>query len=297
MDRIRAIDTFVTVVEANSFSEAAKRLNVSGSSVTRILKDLESDLGVLLLKRTTRQFALTDAGKLFYENGRYILKKLKEAENSVKSTHETPVGELKISAPAMFGALYVTPIIAEFLLMYPQLSIDAVYTDQVEDIVDKDIDVAVRIGHLGDSSLIARKITSVSWITCASPAYFEKNGVPETINELFNHELVELVVNHKYYNWKFKDDQVIFPQSRLTVNSVLSAKSAALSHAGIIQVLSYQLSKELSSGALVEILREERPAPIPVHLIHSEGRNASAKVRLFSDFLAQKIRKNNDLSV
>ena len=295
MDRLRAIEVFVTVVEENSFSAAARKMNISPSSVSRIVQDLEADLKILLLKRTTRKFTLTNTGRSYFEDCKKIIQNLSDAEMTARASYNLPVGQLKVSAPEMFGAVYVTPIIAEFLSKYPEISISAVFNDRVEDIVDKNIDIAIRIGELGDSGLMAKKIASVSWIICGSPSYFDKKGVPKSTHDLLNHELIDLVIDYKHYNWKFKGDQALLPQNRLTVNSVLAAKRAALSGWGIVQVLSYQISEELNEGTLVEVLSSERPAPVPVNIVHSEGRNASAKIRLFSEFMASKIRTSKGL--
>jgi len=169
MNKFKAIETFLCVVDTGSFTAAARRLNISPSSVTRIIKDLEDDLGVLLLKRTTRSFVLTSTGRHFYKDNKEIMIRLAEAEMAAKSSYEQPVGHLNVSAPIMFGAMHVTPMITEFISKYPQTTVGARFTDTRVDLVKEDIDVTIRIGALKDSTMIARRLSSVSWASVLRP--------------------------------------------------------------------------------------------------------------------------------
>jgi DNA-binding transcriptional LysR family regulator len=242
MNKLKAIETFICVVEADGFAAAARQMNSSAPTVSRTIKELEASLGVLLLKRTTRSFTLTKTGQHYYDDNKLILSKLNEAEIAAKSSYNQPVGRLNVSAPRMFGSIHVTPIIAAYTSQYPETSVNAVFEDEIVDFVEDNIDVAIRIGHLKDSSLIAKKVASVRWVVCGSPAYLKKNGTPASPDDLMNHKLVNLTVRDYRYNWRFKNAQKIPPKNDLIFNSILAAKAAALSDWGLIQALSYQVA-------------------------------------------------------
>ena len=292
MNKLKAIETFICVVESNGFTAASRHLNSSAPTVTKAIKDLEESLGVLLLKRTTRRFALTSIGEKFYEDSKLIMHKLKEAEMAAKSSYSQPVGRLNVSAPTMFGAIHVTPIIAKYTAMYPHTSVKAIFTDEIIDLVEDNIDVAFRIGAMKDSSLMAKKVSQVRWIVCGSPAYFEKNGVPTSPSDLINHKLVNLTVGDFTFNWKFKNAQTVRPNDALTVNSVLASKVAALSDWGLIQALSYQLATEIHEGSLIPILEDYATPSIPVHLIHGEGKHVSTKIKAFSKLASNTLQSD-----
>lgn len=296
MNKLKAIEVFLTVIDMQGFAAAARRLNISAPSVSRIVKDLEDELDVLLLKRTTRSFTLTNTGQAFYNDCKVVMDKLQDAEIAAKSQYKTPIGHLKITAPAMFGALFVTPIITEFLSLYPKIKISTFFSDTLVNLIEDDIDVAIRIGQLENSSLIAKKIGSVEWVVCGTPEYLEKNGTPQNLDELQNHNLINLRVRDRQYDWTFKDNKIIEPSDQLVVNSILAAKSAAQSGWGLIQTLSYQIIPEIENGTLIPILTDEQPPRVPIHIVHSEGRQASAKIDTFSKLISKRFKSMSVLN-
>jgi DNA-binding transcriptional LysR family regulator len=297
MNKLKAIETFICVVEADGFAAAARQMNSSAPTVSRTIKELEASLGVLLLKRTTRNFTLTKTGQHYYDDNKLILSKLNEAEIAAKSSYNQPVGRLNVSAPRMFGSIHVTPIIAAYTSQYPETSVNAVFEDEIVDFVEDNIDVAIRIGHLKDSSLIAKKVASVRWVVCGSPAYLKKNGTPASPDDLMNHKLVNLTVRDYRYNWRFKNAQKIPPKNDLIFNSILAAKAAALSDWGLIQALSYQVATEIKDGSLIPVLEDYATSPIPVHILHAEGKRASAKITAFSELASQGLQSDERLKL
>jgi DNA-binding transcriptional LysR family regulator len=297
MNKLKAIETFICVVEANGFAAAARQMNSSAPTVSRTIKELEASLGVLLLKRTTRNFTLTKTGQHYYDDNKLILSKLNEAEIAARSSYNQPVGRLNVSAPRMFGSIHVTPIIAAYTSQYPETSVNAVFEDEIVDFVEDNIDVAIRIGHLKDSSLIAKKVASVRWVVCGSPAYLKKNGTPASPDDLMNHKLVNLTVRDYRYNWRFKNAQKIPPKNDLIFNSILAAKAAALSDWGLIQALSYQVATEIQEGSLIPVLEDYATSPIPVHILHAEGKRASAKITAFSELASQGLQSDERLKL
>ena len=297
MNKLKAIETFICVVEANGFAAAARQMNSSAPTVSRTIKELEASLGVLLLKRTTRNFALTKTGQHYYDDNKLILSKLNEAEIAAKSSYNQPVGRLNVSAPRMFGPIHVTPIIARYTSQYPETSVNAIFKDEIVDFVEENIDIAIRIGHLKDSSLMAKKVASLRWIVCGSPAYLEKNGIPETPNDLDTHKLVNLTVHDHRYNWEFKNAEKIRPKKDLVVNSILASKAAALADWGLIQALSYQVATEIEEGSLIPVLEDYATPPIPVHILHAEGKRASAKITAFSKLASRELQSDERLKL
>jgi len=208
LNKLKAIEVFITVIDMQGFAAAARRLNISAPSVSRIIKDLEDELDVLLLKRTTRSFTLTNTGQAFYNDCKVVMDKLQDAEIAAKSQYKTPIGHLKITAPAMFGALFVTPIITEFISLYPKIKVSTFFSDNLVNLIEDNIDIAIRIGQLENSSLIAKKIGSVEWVVCGTPEYFKENGIPQKLDELQDHNLINLRVRDRQYDWTFKDDKI-----------------------------------------------------------------------------------------
>lgn len=290
MDKLRAIETFVAVAETGGFAAAARQLEISAPSVTRIVSDLETDLGVMLLRRTTRQVTLTDIGRRYYEDAAVLLADLQIAEDTAKGAHVVPTGMLRVTAPVMFGQHYITPIISEYLSGYPDVRVDAVFVDRVVNIIEEGIDISIRIGQLKDSSLIASSVGSVQLLVCGSPDYFLKHREPQTPNELSEHETIGLVLGNFQADWKFADGEAVKLNHRVNYNSIPAAIAAARSGWGLVRVLSYQVAKELESGELVTVLHQYTPPPSPIHIVHGHGRRESAKVRTFFDLAVNTLR-------
>lgn len=290
MDKLRALETFIAVAEVGSFSAASRKLNMSAPSVTRIIGDLEAHLGVKLLHRTTRIVTLTDIGQRYVEDAKHIIGEVLVADDAAKGAHLDPTGTLRITASTMFGKLYITPIITEYLNLYPKVKIEALFVDRVVNIFEEGLDIAVRIGHLADSSFMASRVGEVSFQLCGCPKYFEEHGIPQHPNDLNDHKLIGLAMGSYQNEWKFKDGIVIKPEYRLAVNSVPAGLEAARSGWGLVRVLSYQIGLDLDVGCIQTVLHEFTPPPFPIHLLHGQGRQSSAKVRTFIDLATKRLR-------
>lgn len=292
MDKLRAINTFIAVAESGSFAKAARKLNISAPSVTRLVSDLEEELGVMLLHRTTRQVVLTDIGQSYLGDVRDLISDMKCAEDNARGANETPRGKLRITASTMFGQIYISPIITKYLKEYDKMSVEAVFLDRVVNMLDEGIDVAIRIGELDDSALMASRVGSVQAQICGSPNYFKENSIPQTPDDLLNHKTIGLKLGSMQGQWKFNDNSQIKPEHRLNFNSIPAAIEAAKSGWGLIRVLSYQIGPCLKEGSLQTVLQDYAPPPIPIHVVHGHGRRASAKIRTFVDMAAQALRED-----
>ncbi|WP_444944306.1 LysR substrate-binding domain-containing protein [Microbulbifer sp. ZKSA006] len=291
MDRFRALEVFIAVADAGSFAAAARALSISAPSVTRIIGDLEAELGVTLFNRTTRLVSLTAVGKLYLEDTRRILHEYKAANDAVRGAHRVPTGQLRITAPTLFGQIYITPIIARYLNLYENTTVDAAYLDRVVNLFEEGIDLAIRIGHLPDSSLVATKIGSVQQIVCGTPSYLAKYGVPTTPKDLNNHTLIALKPDGLRTAWHFANDNLRI-KPRLEFSSVQAAIDAAKMGVGLTHVLSYQIAPDLEQGNLQAVLSEFAPEPLPIHIVFGGSGRVPGKVRAFADIAIQELRGN-----
>lgn len=290
VDKLRALETFIAVAEAGSFAAASRKLNVSAPSVTRIIGDLEADLGVKLLNRTTRIVTLTGIGQRYVEDAKQITSELSAADDAAKGAHRDPTGTLRITASTMFGKLYITPIITEYLNLYPEVKIEALFVDRVVNLFEEGLDIAVRIGNLADSSMMASRVGEVGFQVCGSPQYLKERGVPKEPEDLNAHNLIGLDLGGFQNAWKFNNGLTFKPEYRMAINSVPARLEAARSGWGLVRVLSYQIAAEVDSGSLQTVLQKYMPPPFPVHLLHGQGRQSSAKVRTFIDLATKRLR-------
>jgi DNA-binding transcriptional LysR family regulator len=293
MDRLQAMTTFVAVVDSGGFASAARKLNLSPPVVTRAVAELEERLGLRLLTRTTRFVRVTDAGARFAEDCRRILAEIDEAETAATGTHTAPRGTLTLTAPVLFGQLYVTPILVSYLQQFPEVDAQCLFLDRVVNVVEEGIDVAVRIGELPDSSLQAVRVGRVRRVLVASPTYLRDHGVPQRPEDLASYTIVSAAGVNPMSEWRFNDAgkahvQRLQPRMRTTTND--SAITAALAGLGIARLLSYQVAAHLRSGALLLVLEQFESAPLPVHVVHHEGRRATQKVRAFVDLAVERLR-------
>ncbi|MGJ5176868.1 LysR family transcriptional regulator [Bradyrhizobium oligotrophicum] len=285
MDRIDAMQAFVTVAELNGFAPAARRLKLSPSAVTRLVAGLEEHLGVRLLQRTTRSVTLTDAGRRYLERIRRILADLEEAERAAESERLQPAGRLVVSAPVGFGRLHVGPAVSAYLGRYPEVSAELRLEDRIINLVEDGIDCAVRIGHLGDSSLVARQVGHMRRIVVGAPAYFKAHGEPRTPEALATHQTIQFGPEAE---WRFvKDDseQRIAISPRLVTNNADTAIQYAEAGGGVTRVLAYQAAEGLRAGRLKRVLAKYEPPPLPIHIVFPSSRLLSAKVRAFIDLV------------
>lgn len=284
---------FVHVVEAGSFTGAAKNLGLPKSTVSRKITQLEERLGVRLIQRTTRSLRLTDTGNAYYSHCSRILSEIEEANIAVTQMQTTPTGTLRITAPVLFGSTVLATLIAAFMEEHPQLTIDLVLSDQLLDLVQEGIDVAFRIGQLEDSSLIGRYLGDVRVILCASPEYLQRFGMPKHPEELTTHRLITA---SRWLQWNMsgpeKEEIVVQIKPKLQANDFASLYALALSGAGITPLPALIAAPAIHSGNLVPICSEYPFEASPIHALYPSNRHLSAKVRSFVDFVIDSIRPN-----
>ncbi len=293
------IHILVAVADARGLARAARKLHVSPSVVTRAINALESQLGVQLLTRTTRAVQLTEAGARYVDDCRRILAELAEADESARGMNATPRGPLTVTASAMFGTRFVTPIVAEYLERHAEVSVSCWFMDRIVHLIDEGADVAVRIGELPESSLSAIRVGQVRRVVCASPLYLERHGRPRAPADLRSHTLISASGVTPDPEWRFREKRAtvtVTVHPRLTTTTNESAISAALEGFGITRLLSYQVADEVRDGRLVVLLGQREPEPIPIHVVHRGGRHASQKTRRFVDLAVERLRANRALT-
>jgi DNA-binding transcriptional LysR family regulator len=282
MDRLDAMRIFVTVARLGSFAEAARQLRLSPSVATRSVAQLEDQLGLMLLTRTTRSLRLTDRGEIFLASCRQILTDMDDAERRARGENAEPRGELRIAAPIVFGRLHVLPVVNRILTEHSGLSVRLMLSDRNVNLVDGGIDIAIRIGDLADSSLIAVKLGEVSRILIASPDYLKKRGVPKSLAALSDHDIIAFESIDATNEWRFDTDgKPVRVEPRLIVNSADAAIAAAEAGIGIARTLSYQVREPVLGGRLIPVLQKFAPPALPISAIHSPRRVASANVAAF----------------
>jgi DNA-binding transcriptional LysR family regulator len=294
MDRLGAMRLFAAITDAGSLSGAGRRLGVPLTTVSRKLAALEDNLGARLVTRSTRRLTLTEQGRQYLKACRRIIEELDAAEAQLSGTKGEPQGELAITAPVVFGRLHVLALVSEFLSRYPRIDVRMLLLDRPVDLIEEGIDIAVRIGHLPDSMLIATRVGAVRQIVCASPAYLAAHGKPERREELGVHACITFMARDARDRWTFTDgkkQERVRVHSRLTVNTAEAAIDAARAGVGIARVLSYQAAAALADGSLEEILRGADSTELPVSLLHREDRLAQTKVQAFVAFAGAALRR------
>lgn len=299
MDRFRSIQVFVKVAERGGFAAAARDLNMSPPAVTRAVAMLEDRLGTRLFVRTTRSVRLTESGERFLQDGRRILLELAEAEDAAVGAHATPRGDLRITAPVLFGRMHVTPILGEFLDRYPQVSARTLFVDRVVNLMDEGLDVAIRIGDLPDSGLTAVRAGTVRRVMFASPEYIETHGMPHHPRDLTDHRLIQSMALGASPDWPFLDNGKpisVALESRLRMNTNDAVIELALQGWGLSRLLSYQVAPYLADGRLQAVLSTFELPAMPVHVLHQEGCMVSARVRAFVDYMVARLRADPALN-
>jgi len=296
MDRFQSMNVFIAVAEEQGFAAAARRLNMSPPAVTRAIAALENRLGVMLLNRTTRYVRTTEAGSRYLDDARRVIAEAEAADEAVAGINTEPHGHLSVTAPLMFGRLFVTPVIVKYLQSYPQTEVSAVFVDRVTNLLEEGFDVGVRIGELPDSSMRAIRVGSVRHVICASPGYLARQGTPQTIDDLGDHDIINSSAGSDgLSDWKFetaRGPRYLRIRPRLTVTSNDAAIEAVKQDFGVSRLLCYQVAAEIAEQRIKIILENYEPKPRPIHIIHREGRFASARVRCFIDFLTENLRSN-----
>jgi DNA-binding transcriptional LysR family regulator len=290
VDRIDAMQAFVAVADLQGFAPAARKLGLSPSAVTRLIAALEDRLGARLLQRTTRKVALTDVGARYLERARRILGDVEEAEGSAQDERRRPSGRLVVSAPVGFGRLHVSPVISAYLKRYPEVSAELRLTDRVINLVEDGVDLAVRIGHLADSTLVARHAGEMRRIVVASPGYLRERGEPGTPAAIASHQTIQFGAVSGSPDWRFVEDgrEVrVACTPRLITNSADAAIQYAGQHGGLTRVLAYQAADAIKAGRLKIVLAKFEQPALPVHLVYPTSRLLSAKVRAFIDLVTE----------
>ena len=294
MDHVRLMQVFVAVVDAQGFAPAARKLDLSPASVTRAVVTLEESLGVTLLVRTTRSMRLTDAGSRYYEESRSILQRIEELTDSVADANATPRGSIAITAPVLFGRLCVMSSVVSFLQKHTEVQVTAHFSDRNLNLIDENIDVAVRIGQLPDSGMRSMQVGHVRKVLCASPQYLAARGTPNHPSELAEHDVVVAATLSPRVDWKFgppDDPTVVRVNPRIVVSSNDAAIVAVESGFGMARLLSYQVASEVAADRLTVLLAAYEEPPLPVHILHRESSHGSARVRAFIDHLADALRR------
>lgn len=287
MDRLRELEIFVAVADAGSLAGAGSRLRLSPPAVTRAIAGLERRLGGRLFNRTTRSLAITEVGRRFLANARRLLAELELAEKEAVGETAIPQGGLTITAPVTFGRLILTPTISAFLDAQPRVTVSMLLLDRVANLIEEGIDLAVRIGPLPNSTLMARKVGSVRRILVASPGYVTRRGAPARPTDLRHHSLIAFTGLMQNREWRFVDGKksggvAIAP--RLETNDAMAAIAAVQAGDGITITLSYMVADLIRAGQLVPVLEDFAPPPVPVHLVYPESRLMAPKLRAFVDF-------------
>jgi DNA-binding transcriptional LysR family regulator len=293
MDRLDAMAVLLAVVEAGSLSAAARKLHMPLATVSRKIADLEAHLRAKLMLRTRRGAELTEAGLAYLEASRRILEQVEEAERIAAGEYSAPRGELRVTAPTLFGQRHVLPVALAFLEQNPEISLKLHLEDRQISLVDEHIDVAVRIGHLDSGGLIAAKVGEVRRVICASPAYLARRGRPRMPDDLKVHDGISFRGFAVTPEWRYRGDNPALgeePRARLSVNSTAAAIDAALAGFGLVRVLSYQVEEQLRHGALEAVLEDFAPTPLPISLAYAEGGLRSQKVRAFLDWATPRLR-------
>ncbi len=295
MDRLQAMTVFVAVADEEGFAAAARRLNMSPPSITRAVSEMEARLGARLLHRTTRSVQLTEAGQRYLADCRRILSEIEEADRHVAGIHAAPQGLVTVTASVPLGRMVLMPILFDLLDRYPDISISLLLIDRIMHLLDDGIDVAVRIGELPDSSLTAIRVGTVRRVLCVSPEYLAEHGRPRCPSDLSDHEIVDNASMVSGSDWTFhRDDETenYRPRPRFHVNKADAAVSAATVGRGITRVYSHMVAAELASGNLELVLEEFEPPPMPVHIMHKEAGQTSARVRAVVDHCVEGLRKH-----
>ncbi len=296
MDRLEAMSILVASAEAGSFSAAGRQLGVPLPTISRKVADLEAHLNTQLLVRSTRKLSLTEAGLAYVAACKRILEQVDEAESQASGEYTVPRGTLAMTAPIVFGRLHVVPVVNEFLARFPQINVYLTLSDHTIDIVDEHIDLAVRVGALPDSALVATKVGEIRRVVCGSPDYFAAHGVPKTPDDLADHMCVTFTALASGMTWIFnprgKPAKGVRPYCRLKINTAEAAIDAAIAGVGVTNVLSYQVARAVAAGKLRLVLQDYEPDPSTVHLVHAGQKILPLKLRRFTEFAASRLRKS-----
>jgi DNA-binding transcriptional LysR family regulator len=283
----------VQVVRSGSFTAAADKLNLSKSVVSKYVTRLEDRLEARLLNRTTRRLSLTEVGQAFYQRSQRGLAEIEEAESEVSRLQGEPRGELRLSSPMSFGILHLAPSLPAFQQRFPDLSVDMVLDDRRTDLVEEGFDLAIRIGELPDSTLVARRLGPCRHVVCGSPEYFARHGVPQSPQDLADHPALTYRYQDAPSEWRLVDRDGNYHQvaidSRLQMNNSLAVREALLKGAGVTLTPSFVVGADIRAGRLKAVLTEYRALEVSIYAVYPQRKHLSPKVRAFVDFLSERI--------
>jgi len=292
VDDLNGMSLFVKVVESKSFSEAAEKLEISPSAVSKKISRLEDRLGVQLLNRTTRRLGLTEAGAAFYERSARILTEVEEAEALVSTLRKAPHGLLRVAVPMLLGQMQIAPLAAPFLTRFPDMRLELVFMDRAADLIEEGLDVAIRVDDLPDSTLVARRLAPHRRVLCGAPAYFEKNGVPQTPEELVRHNCLTYGPHHPSREWFFNTAtgrRAVDVRGTFLTNNAEGLRQAALGGLGMALLPTFLVGGDLSAGLLRPVLSEYVSADTAIYAVYPQHRHQSPKVRAFVDFMMERL--------
>jgi DNA-binding transcriptional LysR family regulator len=299
MDRLEAMSIIIAVTETGSISAAARRLKSPVATVSRKVAELESRLEAQLFQRTSRRMTLTDAGRSYIEACKRIIEQVDDAEREVSGEYRLPKGELAVTTPWGLGHTHLLPLAVEFLQAYPDISLRLMLTDRIVNMVEENIDIAIRVGVQPDSGMIATRIGSIRIVVCGSPTYFKARGEPKQLRDLADHECITIDDHGTPANWKFvrSSRARIAPiKSRLCVNTSEAAVLAAIEDSGLARVMSYKMDGAKRAGKLAIVLEEFEPEPLPVHIIYAPRKPVPLKFRAFINFMMPRLKDRLALS-
>ena len=288
MDKLISMQVFEKVTKHNSFSATARDMGLSKAMVSKHIASLENSLDVLLLNRTTRRLSLTESGAAYLERVKNILADIEETELAVSTLSSEPRGTLKLSAPTSFGSFHLARAIGGYKQIYPDVHIEMILTERLHDLVEDGLDLAIHVGHLDDSSLIAKRLASARMIVCGSPAYFEKHGIPETPEDLIYHQCLIYSPRTPANEWIFKKDNKKFNvrvSGDIRSNIGDALRVAAMQDSGLIQLPTYMTGLDIKAGRLQAVLEDYEPPESPINALYLHRKHLSAKVRTFVDYL------------
>jgi len=300
LDTLTRMQAFVDIVEQQGFSAAARKVGRSKALMSKYVRELEDELGILLLNRTTRQFSLTEAGEVFHKSALEILQKVGDLQDTVREAGKGHKGRLRISAPRSLTDLEIGLPIVEFAAAYPEITIDMNLDDAMVDMVEEGYDVAIRISRLTDSSLIARKLTTFRMVLCATPDFIKQHGMPKSPNDLGDVPCIVDTNNIRRANWCFLDDdgeEISIPvRGNIEVNSPEVTRRAALAGLGMALIPEFSVEEELKQGTLVSLLEDRIPSGGGIYAVYPHRRHVPGKVRVFVDFLAQWFKEKSKIA-
>ncbi len=302
MNKLQAMEVFVQVVDAGGFTKAADNMQLPQATVSTLVQSLELALDVKLLHRTTRQVSVTSDGAAYYERCLRILSDVRDAEESLSSNRANPSGRLRVDTTSGIASDIIVPALSTFFARYPDIVLDLGCSDRPVDLIEEGIDCAIRGGELADSSLIARRVGVLNFVTCATPAYIKQYGKPQHPRDLINHRCINYFASKsgKTYDWDFsRNGETIQMQmpANLAVNDSNAYFSAGMAGLGIMQSAGYVVAPLVKSGELELILEDWTSSPIPLHVVYPQNRHLSAKVRVFVEWVADLFAQHPHMQV